>query len=118
MAHAIIDYSTPISCSVQTKEVLNMGPIAMDQLRKASCLEVVDSPIHHFGGHRWTSSRMTRFSSCDDHGLSMYTLSSRYQKKSPPDSDLVSRVPTPSPLGEMLLQPGDPAAVCGAAPSC
>ena len=38
MAHAIADYFTTISCSVQSKEVLNTGPISEDQLRKAGCL--------------------------------------------------------------------------------
>ena len=57
MAHTIADYSTTISSIVQSKEVLDMGPIAADQLRKAGCLEVVevDRPVHHVGGHLWIS---------------------------------------------------------------
>ena len=34
MAHANADHSTTISCSVQSKEVLNTGPIAEDQLER------------------------------------------------------------------------------------
>ena len=51
MIHAIADYSATISRSVQSNEVLNMGPIAANQLRKAGCLEVVGRPVHHLGWH-------------------------------------------------------------------
>ena len=60
MAHTIADYSTPIDRSVQSKEVLDIGPIAADQLGKAGCLQVVDQRVHHLGGHRWTSSRIVK----------------------------------------------------------
>ena len=45
MAYATADNSTPTSRSVQSKEVLDMGPITADQLRRAGCLEVVDRQL-------------------------------------------------------------------------